>query len=94
MGSRKDLITVGGKKSKDPKSWRDTNREIFKTDEKKIFAAVMDVMINVAMATHVYSFGGKVFLQADGGPIGLKLTAALAALIMKLWDIAWLKQVC
>ena len=91
LGSRKDLITVGGKKSKDPKSWRDTNREIFKTDEKKIFAAVMEVMINVAMATHVYSFGGKVFLQADGGPIGLKLTAALAALIMKLWDIAWLK---
>ena len=27
--------------------------------------------------------------QRDGGPIGLRSTAALAALIMKLWVVAW-----
>ena len=30
------------------------------------------------------------FLQRNGGPIGLSSTASLAALVMKIWDIAWL----
>ena len=38
----------------------------------------------------MYEFGGKYFLQVDGGPIGLRSTACLAALIMKVWDVCWL----
>ena len=91
LGDRPDLITVGGKKSKDPKFWQDSKREIFKQDEKRIFAAVIEILINISMSTHVYSFGGKLYLQLDGGPIGLRITATLAALIMKLWDQAWLQ---
>ena len=55
-GSRKDLITVGGRKSKDPVNWQDFNREAFHSEKKKIFAAVLEIMIHVAMATHVYEF--------------------------------------
>ena len=42
------------------------------------------------MSTHIYTFCGKYFIQLDGGPIGLRSTASLAALIMKMWDVAWL----
>ena len=50
----------------------------------------MECMVNVVMGRHVYSFGGKYFLQREGGPIGLRSTATLASMTMKLWDIAWL----
>ena len=68
---------------KDPKSWQDSKKEIFELDEKKIFAAIIEILINVLI-----SFGGKVFLRLDDGPIGLRITATLAALIMKLCDKA------
>ena len=43
------------------------------------------------MSTHVYTFQGRFFIQSDGGPIGLRCTASLASLIMKLWDVLWLR---
>ena len=50
----------------------------------------MEVAVNLAFATHVYEFCGRYFVQVDGGPIGLRSTASLASLIMKIWDTAWL----
>ena len=35
--------------------------------------------------------GGKFYLQRDGGPIGLRSTAFLLSLIMKMLDKAWLE---
>ena len=90
LGSREDLITVGGRKSKSPKSWRDVERTLFHSEKEKILAMLMEIMVHVIMNTHVYFFGGKFFIQKDSGPIGLRSTACLAALIMKLWDRAWL----
>lgn len=91
LGKREDLTTVGGSKSKDPKSWKDTNKNILTVEKKRIVATVMEILINVVMGSHVYRFAGKIFLQSNGGPIGLRSTATLAALAMKLWDIAWLR---
>ena len=90
-GDRPDLITVGGSKTKLDSSWIDTKQEIFESDIKKIVACVMEISINGVMSTHLYTFCGKVFLQSDGGPIGLRSTACLAAVLMKLWDQTWAK---
>ena len=92
-GDRGDLVSIGGKKSKNSANWRDSKRDIFDSDKKKIAAMVIEVLVNLVMTTHVYTFGGKVFLQRDGGPIGLRSTASLAALVMKIWDRAWV-QLC
>ena len=46
--------------------------------------------ILTCMSHHVYTFGGKLYLQQSGGPIGLRFTACLASAIMKIWDEAWL----
>ena len=43
------------------------------------------------MCTHIYNFCGRYHIQVDGGPIGLRSTASLAALIMKLWDVSWMQ---
>ena len=63
---------------------------MFDLDKRRILATVIEVLVNLVMASHVYEFCGKFFLQCDGGPIGLRSTACLASLIMKMWDSAWL----
>ena len=78
----------GGKKSCDAKSWRNSCLDLFSIEKKRIVAAVIEIAVTVIMSTHVYKFMGKYFLQKQGGPIGLRSTACLANLIMKLWDIA------
>ena len=35
------------------------------------------------------TFGGKLFKQAKGGPIGLRGTCALARVVMNVWDSLW-----
>ena len=38
------------------------------------------------MLGHMYQMSGKVFLQSDGGLIGLELSGAMARVVMLLWD--------
>ena len=56
-------------------------------------ALVVETLVNLIMSTHIYTFAGKFYLQSDGGPIGLRSTACLASLIMKLFDLAWMELV-
>ena len=56
LGDRHDLTTVGGRKSKDKKSWKDTTKDILEVEKRKIVAYMMESMVNVVMGSHVYSF--------------------------------------
>ena len=68
------------------------NTDIFESEKLRIMATVIEIAVTVVMTTHVYDFCGKIFLQTNGGPIGLRSTASLANLIMKIWDLAWVAQ--
>ena len=46
----------------------------------------LEVGIKATMQSHLYQLAGKVYLQSDGGPIGLELSGALARVVMLLWD--------
>ena len=61
-GNRDDIFSVGGKKSRDKNLWNDYKREIFESDKKRIIALLVEVLTNLVMSTHVYTFGGKYFL--------------------------------
>ena len=63
---------------------------MFELDKEMILMTMIEVLVNVVMASHVYKFRRKSYLQCDGGPIGLRSTVCLAALIMKIWDSAWM----
>ena len=43
-------------------------------------------MVKLCFEGHVYEFGGAWYLQKKGGPIGLRLSGAVAALVMIVWD--------
>ena len=40
----------------------------------------------------MYQINDKVFLQSDGGPIGLELSRALARVVILLWDRELLRK--
>ena len=48
---------------------------------------MLEIGIIVAMCSHLYTFNGVTYIQLLGGPIGLRLTAALANLVMAYYDI-------
>ena len=39
-----------------------------------LMGAALYVAVKTLYRTHMYTFGGKVYLQSDGGPIGLRFT--------------------
>ena len=55
-----------------------------------MFALLLEKMILVVMGTHVYSFNGETRLQLKDGPIGLKLSGALAKVCMLNWTRTFL----
>ena len=50
-----------------------------------MFALALENLINKVMASHIYSFDGKIYRQKSGGAIGKVLTRALATCYMVVW---------
>ena len=61
------------------------------TEEEKrlIIATVVKIACRTLFKNHLYEFGGKIFKQREGGPIGLRATCAVARLVMCIWDRLW-----
>ena len=57
-----------------------------KEEKKLLLAKVMKTAVLAIFKTHTYSFNQKFYLQAKGGPIGLRSTCAIARLVMMWWD--------
>ena len=78
------MVTVGGKNSKDMDTLQDTSRDIFESDKRRIVGLVVETLVNLIMSTHLLA---RFVIQSDWGPIGLRSTACLAYLIMKILDL-------
>ena len=84
---------IGGDLSKDDSNWQDIKRDLFDWEEREIASRVIEVAVITAMDTHVYSFADKIYIQQSGGPIGMRSTASLANLVMRMYDCS-LMQIC
>ena len=63
----------------------------------EIIGTVLSIAITALFHQHYYSFGGRMFRQTKGGPIGLRGTCALARMIMQIFDGKWegrLRELC
>ena len=74
----------------DQEQWVFPTVELTKREKRLIIATVMKIAVLVLFRSHVYTFGGKFFLQKRGGPIGLRSTCAIARIVMLDWDDRWL----
>ena len=59
---------------------------------RKMISLAIEVGIKACMKGHMYQIDGKIYLQSDGGPIGLELSGALARVTMLLWDRQLLRR--
>ena len=57
-----------------------------KREKRLIVAKVMHTAVLTLFKTHCYTFGGKYYLQKQGGPIGLRSTCCIARITMIWWD--------
>ena len=55
-------------------------------EKRKMIALALEVGVKVAFKSHLYQFGGKTYLQKDGGPIGVRLSGAVSRIVMGEWD--------
>ena len=51
-----------------------------------MISLAIEAGIIAVMSHHVYTFNGKIYLQTEGGPIGLELSGAIARVFMLVWD--------
>ena len=49
--------------------------------------------VQQVLASHTYKVGDTIYLQMQGGPIGLELTGAVCRPFMMAWDKRYLKRV-
>ena len=76
-----------GPHSNDEKLWHfPEGVELSDHEKRKVVAEVVAIGVRTMFATHVYNFGGRVFHQKVGGPIGLQSTGAIARVVMAMTD--------
>ena len=85
-GTRPGVTSLPG----NDENWSYPTQEFTKIQRKTIVATMVQIGVLTMMNTHLYEFGGKIFLQKDGGPIGLRATCAVARVVMNFWDAKWM----
>ena len=58
--------------------------ELTDNEKRKVEAEVVAIGVKTMFSTHVYSFGGRVFHQRIGRPIGLQSKGAIARVVMAI----------
>ena len=70
--------------------WKGKRSNPSSLQKKIMIARSMEIAVDTIMSNHLYQFDGKVYMQNDGGPIGLEMTGVLARLVMLWWDREYL----
>ena len=52
---------------------------------QKLMGLAMELAVTFFFKNFCYTFGGKKFVQMDGGPIGARVTMAVARIVMQYW---------
>ena len=74
-GDKVEALRVTGESGKNMDSWVFSAQPPSQRQIKTIIGLLVEVGVIIAMGTHVYEFGGKLFLQLFESPICLALTA-------------------
>ena len=59
---------------------------------RKMLGIAVSLGVKACMSNHLYRVGDKVYLQKEGGPIGLELTGAASRAFMWRWDNMYKKN--
>ena len=76
----------------DQEQWRFPKVVLSEGEKKDLIATVVRIATEFMFRNHIYSFGGKMYKQSKGGPIGLRGTCAIARLVMCMWNSKWIQK--
>jgi hypothetical protein len=84
-GPRPGMCTVS--KAKLKLKWRRARMDPKTRKEKlRLVAKFVELLVIEVFSNHIYEFGGEIYRQKDGGPIGLSLSGAVGRAVMAKWD--------
>ena len=81
-----------GERGNGKSSWNGAEKYPDKDITKSMFAKAMEVGVVAVMSNNVYTFGGEIRLQREGGAIGVKMTGDLAKGVMVPWDVQFTEK--
>ena len=90
-GTRPGLKGAGprGMLKGDQEQWEFRNVVLEPWEKKQILSEVVSLATKAMFCNHFYKFGGVMYHQQQGDPIGLRGTCAVARLVMQLFDGKW-----
>ena len=93
-GSRPGVRGAGprGPERGDTDQWIFPKVVLSQKDKTEIIGTVLSIAVTELFKNHFYTFGGEIFHQKEGGPIGLRGTCAIARLCMQLFDVKWERE--
>ena len=74
---------------RDLSGWRVGLKRFSDTDKREMVALLVQINTILLMSSHIYTFGGRTYLQKEGAGIGLRASACLAHIMMCKWDTRW-----
>ena len=81
--------SLAAKSNKDLTGWITGIKKFSDEDKREMVALLVQINTILLMSSHIYTFGGKVYLQEKGAGIGLRASACLARIVMCQWDTRW-----
>ena len=66
-------------------NWTWPKNRASKGEIRKLIAAALEIVVKFFFKNFLYTFGGDVYEQGFGGPIGARLTMAVYRLVMQSW---------
>ena len=55
-------------------------------DKKYLIAVMISELVKLCFKCHIYEYGGEWYIQYEGDPIRLRLSGAVANIVMMIWD--------
>ena len=84
---------MGGKEAKKKSLFNEPLNKPTAEQRKQMIALALEIGIKAVMKNHIYRFNDQIYLQKEGGPIGLELTGAIARVFMIWWDTQFLEKI-
>ena len=76
---------LSGDGDRDEDKWIFPPREATEAEKRSLIAACLEIGVRTSFKNSVYQFGGQYYLQTTGGPIGARVTMAVARIVMYDW---------
>ena len=82
---------MSGKNGKVEDQWVFKVKEVTREQLMEIVGRCVEIAVRVVFEHFTYNFGGKIYLQKSGGPIGNRLTMACSRVVMQDWGEKYLE---